>query len=297
MSFHKVAPQPFIKWVGGKRQLLPELRKRYETALSMGCTKYAEPFVGGGAVLFDIISTHSFDDVYISDINAELVNVYNTIRDNVDMLIIELSNIQNLYVPLDDKMRSEFYYNMRVEYNSIIINTNKKNNLRKAVLMMFLNRTCFNGLYRVNSKGYFNVPIGSYKNPKICDSDNLIAVSKSLRNVRIVHGQFSDSEHFIDKNTLVYFDPPYRPLNTTSMFTSYTESGFNDSEQRRLANYVYQLTDKGAKVIISNSDPGDDFFDELYKKYKVERVSASRAINSNAKARGKISEILVTNYG
>jgi len=296
MSFHKVTPHPFIKWVGGKRQLLPELRKRYETALSMGCTKYAEPFVGGGAVLFDIISAHNFEDIYISDINAELINVYNTIRDNVGILIDELSNMQNLYVPLDNKMRSQFYYNMRDEYNHTIMGTNK-DNVRKAVLMMFLNRTCFNGLYRVNSKGYFNVPIGSYKNPKICDSDNLVAVSKALRDVRIANGQFSDSEHFIDNNTLVYFDPPYRPLNTTSKFTSYTDSGFNDNEQMRLARYVDQITFKGAKVMLSNSDPGDDFFDKLYKKYKVERVSASRAINSNAKARGKISEILIINYG
>jgi len=296
MSFLKITPQPFIKWAGGKRQLLPELRKRYETALRMGCTKYAEPFVGGGAVLFDITSAHNFEDVYISDINAELINAYNTIRDNVDILIFELSNMQNLYVPLDNKMRIEFYYKMRDEYNSTIISTNKKDNVRKAVLMMFLNKTCFNGLYRVNSKGHFNVPIGSYKNPKICDSDNLLAVSKALRNVRIAHGQFCDSEHFIDENTLVYFDPPYKPLNTTSKFTSYTDSGFNDSEQRRLAKYVDRITNKGAKVMVSNSDPSDDFFDNLYKKYKVERVSASRAINSNAKSRGKISEILVINF-
>ena len=293
--------RPFLKWAGGKGQLLPEIRKRYISVLNSDITKYAEPFVGGGAVLFDIVSKHNFKEVYISDINPELINAYKVIRDNVDELIAELLSMQESFIPLDKEERKVFYYQARDEYNNIKINGNASHNQRKAALMIFLNRTCFNGLYRVNSKGLFNVPMGDYKNPIICDKENLLAVSKALKNIEIVCGQFTESESFIDKHTLVYFDPPYRPLNETSNFTSYTETAFDDEQQKRLAAYIDHLSTKGAKIIASNSDPknndpNDDFFDILYSKYKIERVEASRMINSNAESRGKISEILITNF-
>lgn len=292
---------PFLKWAGGKGQLLPEIRKRYLSILSSNITKYAEPFVGGGAVLFDIIGVHRFNDIYISDINADLINAYKVVRDDVSSLITELYVLQEKYLGLDLEGRKEFYYDSRVEYNATKIYGDAQNNLRKAVLLIFLNRTCFNGLYRVNSKGLFNVPIGDYKNPIICDEENLRTVSIALKNVKIVCGQFTDSEKFIDENTLVYFDPPYRPLNITSNFTSYSEDAFNDEQQVLLANYISSLSLKGAKIIASNSDPknvdpNDNFFDNLYSTHKIERVEASRMINSKAGSRGKINEIIITNF-
>ncbi|MBT9140299.1 MAG: Modification methylase DpnIIA [Dehalococcoidia bacterium] len=293
--------RPFLKWAGGKGQLLPEIRERYMSVLDSSITKYAEPFVGGGAVLFDVIGRHDFKETYISDINPELINAYKAIRDNVEQLIAELSVMQESFLPFDAEERRALYYKARDEYNAIKINDNALESQRKAVLMIFLNRTCFNGLYRVNSKGLYNVPIGDYKKPLICDKENLRAVSIALKNVEIVCGQFTDSESFIDEHTLVYFDPPYRPLNKTSNFTSYAKTGFDDEQQKRLATYVDRLAAKGAKIITSNSDPknvdpNDDFFDRLFSNYKTERVEASRMINSKAESRGRISEILVTNF-
>ena len=167
--------------------------------------------------------------------------------------------------------------------------------------MIFLNKTCFNGLYRVNKKGLFNVPIGSYKNPLICDEDNLRAVSEKLQNVIIVCGDYKKAEEFIDEKTFVYFDPPYRPLTDTASFTAYTENLFNDNEQIELANFVDAMHARGAKIVVSNSDPKnsnteDDFFDEIYKSHKIKRVGATRMINCNGEARGKITELLISNY-
>ena len=167
--------------------------------------------------------------------------------------------------------------------------------------MIFLNRTCFNGLYRVNKKGLFNVPMGDYKNPKICDEENLINISEKLKNVDIIHGDYKKSYDFIDENTFVYFDPPYRPLNQTSSFTSYTEYTFGDKEQVEFSEYFKLLNEKGAKLLLSNSDPKnenieDNFFDDLYKEFDISRIEASRAINSNGGKRGKITEILVNNW-
>jgi len=294
-------PRPFLKWAGGKGQLLPEIRKRYMLALNSNITKYAEPFVGGGAVLFDIITVHNFKEVYVSDINPDLINTYKIIRDNVDELIKELASLQESLLSLDIEGRKTLYREIRDEFNDIKINGDSSKNLRKAALMIFLNKTCFNGLYRVNRKGLFNVPMGDNKNPLICDKENLLAVSQALKNVKIVCAQFTDSESFIDEHTLVYLDPPYRPLNKTSSFTSYTENSFDDEQQKRLAAYIDCLSAKGAKFIASNSDPknedpNDDFFDKLYFKFKIERVQATRMINSNANSRGKISEILITNF-
>ena len=296
----KIECKPFIKWVGGKGQLLSEINKLYPVELGKNINKYAEIFVGGGAVLFDILSKYKLDEVYISDKNLELINTYKSIRDNVDILIKSLKEMEEQYIPLDTENRKDYYYKKREEYNSLKINS-EVNNIEKAVLFIFLNKTCFNGLYRVNKKGKFNVPMGAYKKPKICDEENLKNVSLTLRNVKIVYADYRKSEKFIDDKTFVYIDPPYRPLNITSSFTSYTENDFNDKEQIELAEYINVLNKKGAKIVISNSDPknndiDDNFFDKLYKNYNINRVKATRMLNSNASLRGAINELLITNY-
>ena len=296
----KIECKPFIKWVGGKGQLLSEINKLYPVELGKNIKKYAEIFVGGGAVLFDILSKYKLDEVYISDKNLELINTYKSIRDNVDILIKSLKGMEEQYIPLDNENRKDYYYKKREEYNSLKINS-EVNNIEKAILFIFLNKTCFNGLYRVNKKGKFNVPMGAYKKPKICDEENLKNVSLALKKVKIIYADYRESESFIDEKTFVYIDPPYRPLNITSSFTSYTENDFNDKEQIELAEYINVLNKKGAKIVISNSDPknndiDDNFFDELYDNYNINRVKATRMLNSNASLRGAINELLITNY-
>ena len=296
----RIECKPFIKWVGGKGQLLSEINKLYPVELGKNINKYAEIFLGGGAVLFDILSKYKLDEVYISDKNLELINTYKSIRDNVDILIKSLKEMEEQYIPLNNEDRKIYYYEKREEYNSLKINS-EVNNIEKAILFIFLNKTCFNGLYRVNKKGKFNVPMGAYKKPKICDEENLKNVSLTLRNVKIVYADYKESEKFIDDKTFVYIDPPYRPLNITSSFTSYTENDFNDKEQIELAEYINVLNKKGAKIVISNSDPknndiDDNFFDKLYKNYNINRVKATRMLNSNASLRGAINELLITNY-
>ena len=296
----RIECKPFIKWVGGKGQLLPEINKLYPVELGKNINKYAEIFIGGGAVLFDILSKYKLDEVYISDKNLELINTYKSIRDNVDILIKFLKKMEEDYIPLDDESRKVYYYEKRQEYNNLKIDI-EENNIEKASLFIFLNKTCFNGLYRVNKKGEFNVPMGAYKNPKICDKENLKNVAMALKNVKIIYADYRESESFIDEKTFVYIDPPYRPLNTSSSFTSYTENDFNDKEQIELAEYIDVLNKKGAKIVISNSDPknnniDDNFFDELYKNYNINRVKATRMLNSNASLRGAINELLITNY-
>ena len=286
--------KPFLKWAGGKGQLLSEIEKYYPFADGK-ITKYAEPFVGGGAVLFDILSKYDLNEVYISDINAELANTYRIIRDDIDKLIAMLTVMQNEFVPTDTELRKAYYLTKRERFNDETIN------IEKAALMIFLNKTCFNGLFRVNKKGLFNVPMGSYKNPMICDEDNLCAVSEKLQNVTIVCGDYRKSADFIDENTFVYFDPPYRPITDTASFTAYTENLFNDEEQIELAQFVDDMHQRGAKVVISNSDPKnfnkeDDFFDNIYSSHRIKRVEATRMINCNSEARGKIKELLISNY-
>lgn len=292
--------KPFLKWAGGKGQLLKEIEKYYPFENGK-ITKYAEPFVGGGAVLFDILGKFDLDEVYISDINAELINTYRIIRDDIDELIAMLMVMQSEFVPMDTGHRKTYYMAKRERFNDLKVKGNECVNIEKAALMIFLNKTCFNGLFRVNKKGLFNVPMGSYKNPMICDEENLRAVSEKLKNVKIVCGDYSESADFIDANTFVYFDPPYRPITDTASFTAYTENLFNDEEQIELARFVDVMHKKGAKVVISNSDPKnsnteDDFFDNIYSSHKIKRVEATRMINCNSEARGKIKELLISNF-
>ncbi|MDR1801186.1 MAG: DNA adenine methylase [Lachnospiraceae bacterium] len=291
--------KPFVKWAGGKAQILEEIRRLYPSGLGETITKYAEPFVGGGAVLFDILSKYQLEEVYISDINRELIVTYTHIRDNASELVDELRTIEREYLPFSEDERKTYYYNKRERYNNL--KAKSHTGVELAALFIFLNRTCFNGLYRVNSKGGFNVPMGSYKNPTICDESNLIAVSERLQNVQIVCGDYRESRKFIDKRTFAYFDPPYRPLSDTASFTSYARDGFDDKNQMELARFIKELSKKGACVVASNSDPkntneSDNFFDDLYNSLSIARISASRAINSVGEKRGRISELLITNY-
>lgn len=291
--------KPFVKWAGGKGQLLPEIRKNYPIELETEITKYAEIFVGGGAVLFDILNTFSLKEIYISDINLELINTYKTIQRKPEELISELNNLEKAYLPLNSENRKIVYYKNRERYNELILSKTESTEL--SALFIFLNRTCFNGLYRVNAKGLFNVPMGDYKNPKICDSENIRNISELLQNVKICCCDYRKSLDFIDENTFVYIDPPYRPLNITSNFTSYTDTEFDDKAQTELAEYVNLINKKNSKILLSNSDPkntnpDDNFFDDLYAKYRIQRIRASRMINSKAEKRGKISELLISNY-
>lgn len=292
--------KPFVKWAGGKTQLLKEIEYYYPFD-NEKITKYAEPFVGGGAVLFDILNKYDLKEIYISDTNVELMNTYRIIKENIDLLIDKLYLMENEYISLDENNRKTYYNDKRNYFNNLKINENLETNIEKAALMIFLNKTCFNGLFRVNKKGLFNVPMGSYKNPLICDENNLRAVSQKLQKVNIVCGDYKESANFIDENTFVYFDPPYRPITNTSSFTAYTENEFNDEQQVELANFVNEMHKKGAKIIISNSDPknvneNDDFFDNIYSAHNIKRVEATRMINSNSKARGKIKELLISNF-
>ncbi|MCQ4726811.1 DNA adenine methylase [Anaerotignum faecicola] len=293
--------RPFLKWAGGKSQILPIIRSKYPDELGKKISKYAEPFVGGGAVLFDILNFYSLKEIYISDINAELINTYQVIRDEIDALISALTEFQDDYILLNEEKRKECYIEKRTRFNSLKDSFGASDNIEKAALFIFLNRTCFNGLYRVNKSGYFNVPAGKYKNPTICDEKNLRNISEAIKNINIVCADYQKSYDFIDENTFVYFDPPYRPITESSNFTSYTEKLFDDKSQMELAEFINSINKKGAAILLSNSDPknsdyNDDFFDALYNSYNIDRVGVTRSINCNGRSRGKISELLITNH-
>ncbi len=287
--------KPFIKWAGGKSQLLDVIREKYPNHID----KYCEPFVGGGAVLLDVLANYSPEEVMINDINPELTNVYTQIRDNVQNLISILSDMQNDFWGMDAEQRKVYYTVKRNEFNELIKSGSQT--VDKAALFILLNKTCFNGLYRVNSKGFYNVPMGAYKNPPICDADNLRLVSGLLKNVAIRCGDYSQCEDYIDENTFVYIDPPYRPLSDTSSFNSYAKSEFGDEQQIELGKFIEKISDKGACVVASNSDPKntdeqDNFFDKIYEKFVINRIKATRMINSKGSGRGSISELLICNF-
>lgn len=290
---------PFIKWAGGKGQLLSELEARFPQNFGKTVKKYAEPFVGGGALLFHVLKSFKLDEIYINDVNAELICTYKAIRENCTELIERLNALQHEFIPLDENHRKDVYYKNRDRYNTLKIKSDLS--VETASLFIFLNRTCFNGLYRVNSKGLHNVPMGSYANPMICDEELLKSDAIALSHVSIHCGDYKDSETFIDNSTFVYFDPPYRPLSTTASFTAYAKDDFNDENQKELAKYIKKLDAKGAFVLASNSDPKntcpeDCFFDDIYSGMNIQRVFAKRNINSKGSERGKITELLISNY-
>lgn len=288
--------KPFVKWVGGKTQLLEEVRKSLPVDLYLReNVTYVEPFVGGGAVLFWILQAYpNITRAIINDINQELICTYKVIQNNVYELITQLGIIQSQYISLDAEGRKRYFFEKRKLYNS-----KKCSLVEVASLFIFLNRTCFNGLYRVNSKGEFNVPHGRYANPKICDADNLLAVSKLLQRVEILCGDFAETEKFAGENTIYYLDPPYKPLSETSSFTSYAKDGFGDAEQIRLRDFCARIAEKKAIFVASNSDPkeetGESFFEQIYCQFKIKRVSATRLINANPNNRGLVSEIMISN--
>ena len=289
--------KPFIKWVGGKTQLLDDIKKSLPHNFSQrdGVT-YVEPFVGGGAVLFWILQEYpNITRAIINDINTELICTYRVVKYDVESLIIELTQLQTEYLQLDAVARKKYFLVQRERFNG-----DNKTDIEMAALFIFLNRTCFNGLYRVNSKGKFNVPHGRYSNPKICDVETLRADSAILQRVEIMCGDFAQTGKYASDNVLYYFDPPYRPLTETSAFTSYSKDGFDDAEQMRLRDFCSQITTRKSLFVASNSDPqnvdnGDDFFDHLYENFSIKRVSAARMINSRGNGRGAISEIMISN--
>ena len=293
--------KPFVKWAGGKGSLLNQLNNYYPLELKNGKIEcYIEPFVGGGAVLIDILQNYDVKEAYAFDINIDLINSYNVIKNNVEELITNLKLLEKEYLNLEKDDRKKYFYNIRKQYNSYRI-TKDEMSLQKAIEFIFLNRTCFNGLYRVNKNGDFNVPMGNYKNPTICDEENLRALSELIKNVNFEYGDYKASQKYIKKNTFVYFDPPYRPLNITSGFTSYTKEDFDDENQKELALYYKELNNNNVKVMLSNSNPKntnkeDCFFENIYKGFNINEVYAKRMINANSNGRGEISELLITNY-
>lgn len=289
--------KPFIKWVGGKTQLIDSIEKALPKDFGdQNNLTYIEPFVGGGAVLFWILQKYpNIKKAVINDINPDLTTAYKTIKTNPSELITELQLIQNEYLPLSEEKRKEYFLLKRERFN-----TKSLESVENSALFIFLNRTCFNGLYRVNSKGLFNVPFGSYANPKICDEQTIMADSELLQKVEILTGDFEATLHYAGENSFFYFDPPYKPLSETSSFNSYAKEDFNDREQIRLGKFCQRIDVLGHSFILSNSDvkgknPHDNFFDELYSSFEIKRVYATRMVNAKAEKRGKLTELLISN--
>lgn len=273
--------RPFMKWAGGKGKLLLQLQQYFPKQYN----NYFEPFFGGGAVFF---SLQHGGNSYINDINDTLMEAYIHVRDNVEAVIADLKGLEAQYKKFDELKRQEFYYQQRASFNTLDAGT------PKTVLLIFLNKTCFNGLYRENSKGEFNVPFGRYTNPTICDEANLRAVSERLKSTLITSNPYKDAVKKAKKGDFVYFDPPYLPLNITSSFTSYHEDGFTAYDQEQLRELFVELDKRGCYVMLSNSSA--DFMKKLYKGYRQEFVQAGRSINAKGANRGKIPELVVLNY-
>lgn len=291
--------KPFLKWAGGKTQLLSTIDSFLPSNFkSEKNITYIEPFVGGGAMLFHMLQNYpNIKRAIINDINTHLIKTYKVIRDDAYSLIEVLKDMQNSFKALKDHdVQKDFYLEIRNSFNQLQLT-----DIEEAAYMIFLNRTCFNGLYRENSKGCFNVPFGRYSNPTICDEGLIIADSELLQKVEILNGDFSQTSKYILGYTFFYFDPPYRPLDATSSFNSYVKESFDDNEQIRLKEFYSELSAGGCYAILSNSDckgrnTEDDFFDKLYKDFFIERVYAKRCINANASKRGTLTELLIRNY-
>jgi len=279
-------PSPFLKWAGGKSQLL----QQFERYVPSRFNKYIEPFLGGGALFFSLASEGKIKEAILLDSNKELIDCYRVIKRNLNELVKHLKRYKNKYYK-----DNQYYYYARNEVRNNLKLWQKVPMAKRAAVTLFLNKTCFNGLYRVNSKNQFNVPIGHYKNPAVYQLDNLKADSEALKLTKIIKAcDFSQCLKYAAKDDFVYLDPPYDPLAGTASFTSYTKKGFGKQEQVRLSEIYGELDKKGCKVMLSNSDTS--FAKELYKGYRMEFVRASRMINCNANGRGEINEIIVTNY-
>ena len=291
--------KPFLKWAGGKTQLIGEIEKVLPLDITKSKFTYIEPFAGSGAILFWMLNNFpNLEKAVINDINEDLINTYKIIASKPKELVSILQIFQNEYHNLDTQQDEKllYYQQKRQLYN--LRNTEKST---QAALFIFLNRTCFNGLYRVNKSNGYNVPIGSYKKPMICDEQNIFAVSNALQKVEIICGDYENTISQAKDKTLFYFDPPYKPLSATSSFNSYARDEFNDEEQIRLKDFCKKLDVIGYDWILSNSDvkgknPDDHFFDDLYSEFSILRVKAKRSINANPEKRGELNELLITNF-
>ncbi len=303
----KIKAKPFVKWVGGKSQLLAQFENHYPKELRAGVIKnYVEPFIGGGAVFFTLVQKFRIKNAYISDLNKDLILTYRVIKENPLELLDFLGQYQKIYDTTIQEERNELFLRVRREFNhnrlEIDYEQMSSKCFERAAQFVFLNKTCFNGLFRLNSKGEFNVPYGKYKTAMIMDKTNILAVSNVLQNTEIQYANYTDCFEKINQHTLVYFDPPYRPISQTASFTTYIGTEFTDVEQLNLATFYKKIdTEKKAKLMLSNSDPknknpNDKFFDEAYSGYNLLKVFANRAINCDGDKRGKINELLITNY-
>jgi len=299
--------KPFLKWAGGKTQLIDELVNRIPSHIreSKLVESYVEPFVGGGALFFYLKNHYEIKKALLFDINRELIVGYKVIQNDPLQLIDMLREIEKEYLCKKDFRRKEYYYKIRDRYNKQMSGFNYERYtsswIERAAYLIFLNKTCYNGLFRQNRNGEFNVPFGRYKNPTICSAENIIEVNKALRDTEILCTDFTETEKYIERMSLVYLDPPYLPLNHTSSFTSYSKENFTEQDQLRLAEFFKKMDKRGAYLILSNSDPKNEgpsnyFFDKLYEKYYIDRVNATRAINCNGNKRGIIKEVIITNY-
>jgi DNA adenine methylase len=298
--------KPFLKWAGGKSQLLSEFPKYFPKELITGkIQNYYEPFLGSGAVFFFVAQKFSIKKAILSDINEELILTFNVVKQNVRKLVEELEKLKAEYLNLSEKERENYFYDLRLEFNQSKSQVDFKNYssnwIKRASQIIFLNKTCFNGLFRLNKNGEFNVPFGKYKNPQIYDEENLLKASELLKIADIHQTDFEEIKKYASENFFIYFDPPYRPISKTSSFTSYSKFSFNETDQLRLAKLFSELGVNENKLMLSNSDPknenpNDDFFEKHYQKFNINRVKALRVINSKAEKRGAINELIITNY-
>jgi DNA adenine methylase len=290
-----LSAKPFLKWAGGKTQLLSEIERSLPPLVLSDKFTYVEPFIGSGAVLFWMLSKFpNLEKAVINDINTDLINAYKIVASNPKELIETLKEFQSQYHDLQnhEEGKKEYYYLKRDAYNA-----RNTDNVTQAALFIFLNRTCFNGLYRVNRSNLFNVPMGSYKLPTICDEQNILAVSNALQPVEIINCDFEQTLTYAADHSFFYIDPPYKPLSETSSFNSYAKNEFDDKEQIRLKEFCSKIDAQQSKWILSNSDiQHEEFFDKIYADYFIKRVKAKRIINSKPDKRGELNELLITNY-
>ena len=293
--------KPILKWAGGKSQLLPAIQERLPSYIVEGqdfCL--VEPFFGGGALSFFMLSEYkNLKKMIINDMNQDLVNVYQVVRDNVQELMVKLDQFQAEYDVLTSKEEKEPYFLLKRK----TFNQKNQDNITQAAIFIFLNKAAFNGLYRVNKKNEFNVPIGSYKKPIFYNKNILTNLSEKLAFTQILCGDYTEiQEHLpMDLPSFFYLDPPYRPISQTASFNQYGANGFNDEEQRRLSYFCRDLNQKGHQFLLSNSDPKntditDSFFDDLYYGFNIERVAANRAISASTVGRKLITELMIYNY-
>ena len=285
--------KPFVKWAGGKRQLLPAITAKIPwPRLDSKELLYVEPFVGGGAVLFAVLASCPAAHALANDANPRLIGAYRAVQRHTEALIARLASLEAQFLSLDRADRAPFYLDLRARFNA-----HPHDATECAALLLFLNRTCFNGLYRENAAGDFNVPYGKVTRPRICDAATLRADAHALRHTTITCGDFSDTLGQVGpRQAFFYLDPPYKPISQTASFNAYTKTPFDDAEQTRLAAFCKELHRRGHLFLLSNSDPGGDFFERLYDGFRIERVRARRSVNANPAKRGPLDELLISNF-